>query len=392
MTRRRITIVQPYVPSYRVPFFTRLASDLDAMVKADLVVAHGSPATAVSMRGNAAMDELECAVPLHQRSWNLGKSVTYFKRLGSLPRQSDAVVVEQALHNLETYPLLVRAALHQAGLPLGNKAVVGMWGQGRNHNRDVGAPVRAAKNIITRRADWFFAYTNGGADYLEAKGFPRERITVVRNATDTARLRAARDAVTGREIADYASELGLVPDRTVLFLGSLDESKRIPFLLAAVPDIVAQLPGFTLLVAGDGPQRPLVESAAASGDGVVYVGPVHGERRALLGAVARLMLMPRMVGLCAVDSFALRTPLVTTQWPYHGPEFEYLEHGRNAVIAVGGPKQYAEAVVKTLSSPALMDKLVAGCAADAEKYTVEDMSRRFAEGLAMMLERSKAHQ
>ncbi len=41
--QRRITIVQPYLSHYRVPFFRRLAADLHKQLGAELVVAHSSP-------------------------------------------------------------------------------------------------------------------------------------------------------------------------------------------------------------------------------------------------------------------------------------------------------------------------------------------------------------
>jgi glycosyltransferase involved in cell wall biosynthesis len=85
-----------------------------------------------------------------------------------------------------------------------------------------------------------------------------------------------------------------------------------------------------------------------------------------------------------VDSFALRTPLVTTHWPLHSPEFEYLQDGRNSLIVAGDPEGYAEGVVRALSDPALLERLRQGCVADADRYTIEGMSRRFADGVLAM--------
>ncbi|MFI5687273.1 glycosyltransferase family 4 protein [Streptomyces sp. NPDC051636] len=238
---------------------------------------------------------------------------------------------------------------------------------------------------MTRQAQWFFAYTHGGAAHVARQGFPKDRITAVQNATDTAALRLAVDKVTESEVRDFSARYALLADRTALFVGRLDGPKRLHFLLTAVAHIAEALPGFTLLVAGDGPQRSLLESAAVQQRGVVYLGSVKREDLAVLGAVSRLMLMPGLVGLCAVDSFALGTPVVTTRWPYHSPEFEYLEHGRNAVVTENTPERYAEGIVGLLSNDKLMVQLGRECSADCEKYTVEAMSARFVEGLSRML-------
>ncbi|WP_234542738.1 glycosyltransferase family 4 protein [Streptomyces shenzhenensis] len=375
--------MQPYISHYRVPFFHRLAGDLHRELGADLIVAHGSPPPAQGSGSVQDADELESAVSVVQHSWRIAGLPVRVRRLGHLPRSSDVVIVEQALQNLETFPLLARGLLRRAGA--GSGPALGMWGHGRTYDKQAGPLLRTAKRFLTSQVSWFFAYTAGGADHVAAGGFPRDRITVVRNATDTTALAAARNAVTDEQVADFCSRFGLVPERTGLYLGGFHASKRIPFLMEAVGHIVERVPEFRLLVAGDGPCRPLIESSAAGGDGVVYVGPVHDERRALLGAASRLMLMPGLVGLCAVDSFALRTPLVTTDSPRHSPEFEYLDHGRNSMVVTGGPEQYAEAVVRTLTSPGLMARLQQGCASDADKYTVEGMSARFTEGVAGLL-------
>lgn len=369
---RRVLIVQPYVPQYRVPFFRGLAAAL-ADHNVEPTVVHGGPTDEWAPRGDAVA--LDGAVQLRQRLFRLGSRTVVWRDLGALASRADVVVLEQALHNLDSYPLLLSSRSAPA---------VALWGHGRTYDRTTGALTRAVKRGLTRRADWFFAYTQGGADHLAADGFPTSRITVVNNATDTGSLQAARERVTSEQRERFAADHGLVPERTVLYLGRLDGPKRIPFLMQAVQHAARLLPGFTLLVAGDGPHRPMVQSAAARYKNIVYLGPVFGDQRALLGAVSRLMLMPGLVGLCAVDSFALRTPLVTTRWPLHSPEFEYLRHGHNSLIIDGGAQKYAEGVVAALSNPDLLERLRQGCAADAGRYTIQHMSRQFAEGILRM--------
>jgi glycosyltransferase involved in cell wall biosynthesis len=383
MHRRRITIVQPCIPPYRVPFFRCLATDLHEQLGAELTVAHGSHPYASHRAGDRGTPEVGCAVKLNERSWRIGGFPVRVRQLGDLPRRSDVIIVEQALQNLETFHLLARGWLRS--VRGGSGPALGMWGLGRNY-KQVGPLLRSAKRVLTRQASWFFAYTEGGADHVATEGFPRDRITVVRNSTDTSTLVAARNAVTEEQVLEFSSRYGLVPERTALYLGGFHEAKRIPFLLEAAAHIVRRMPDFRLLVVGDGACRSLVEASAARGDGVVYLGAAHDERRALFGAASRLMLVPGTVGLCAVDSFALRTPVVTTDWPWRSVEFEYLEHGRNALVIPGGPEQYAQAVVDTLSSPQLVARLRRGCASDAGRYTVEGMSARFTEGVAGLLE------
>lgn len=377
MTPRRILIVQPYVPGYRVPFFRQLASDLRGN-GVELTVAYGSATGDLARRGDALA--LPGAVALSQKTVRLGGRTLLWRRLGDLARRCDAVILEQALHNLETYRLIAAARLH-CGPP------IGLWGHGRTYGRRPTAAARAAKDTLTRSADWFFAYTEAGARHVVRVGLPAERVTVVRNSVDTTALQAAQAWIAPERVQAFRAQHGLIPGRTAYFLGGLDTPKRIPFLMAAAELTARRLPGFRLLIAGDGAQRPLVEQAAArAGSAVVCLGPVRDDDdKALLGLVSDVLLMPGAVGLSAVDSLALSTPLVTTPDGAHGPEFDYLEPGRNALVVPGGEVEFAYAVATLLNSPDELAALRQAGRQDAAHYSSEAMSARFAYGALRLL-------
>ncbi len=367
---RQVTVVLPYLTPYRLPFLTCLREELASWDIA-LTVAHGSP-TGLSAARQAPLT-LPGAVALRQHAGRIAGRELLWHRLGELARRSDALVLPQSLHFLRLYPLLAR-----------RPRSIGLWGHGRTHVSAHNGPEQRAKELITRRAGWFFAYTAAGGEYAEAAGLDRRRITVVHNSLDTRALVAARDDVSERQSAELRAAYGLAPGRTGLYVGGLDELKRIPFLLDEAARIAERVPGFKLLVAGDGAQRDLVEGSPFA----VYAGPVDARGKARLGAVADVMLVPGAVGLCAVDSFALRTPVITTPWPYHGPEFDYLEHGRNALVV--GDESYADEVARLLMSPRRLSTLRRSCRCDAARYTVESMAVRFAEGVRGLLEFSGA--
>ncbi|GGT30267.1 hypothetical protein GCM10010271_37900 [Streptomyces kurssanovii] len=300
-------------------------------------------------------------------------------------------MLEQALHNLETYWLLAKRRMRAAA---GHSPQVALWGHGRTYTKGMSRFQGAAKDVVTRRANWFFAYTEGGAAHASSHGFPADRITVLRNCVDTTELAVTRSRAEIPGTPEHAEAAGLrkrhrlVPGRTALFVGGLDAPKRIPFLLDCAHHLAAVLPGFRLLVAGDGADRHLVEAASVADGPVVALGHHSGRRVALLGAVSDVMLMPGRVGLCAVDSFALRTPVVTTDWPWHAPEFEYLENGRNAVVTPDDPVEYAAAVQGLLNDRSRLASLREACRRDAANYTIDGMAARFCDGLQNMLGRS----
>ncbi|WP_367322975.1 glycosyltransferase family 4 protein [Streptomyces sp. HUAS ZL42] len=385
----KIAIVQPYIPSYRTSFFDHLRCRLRA-AGCTLDVMHGAPPPSHAARQDAASCSAAAEIPVRRLVVPGGRSLVWQQ----VPRRvasADVVVLEQALRNLETYPLLFRQQWARTTGAVAPR--VALWGHGRTYTKPVSRLERIAKDALTRRASWFFAYTQGGADYLASSGYPGQRITVVRNCVDTGTLSEVRERAETPGTQEFAEAAALrarhrlVPGRTALFVGGLDAPKRIPFLLEAARRVSVALPGFRLLVAGGGTDRTLVDTAASSGGPVVALGHTTGRSTALLGAVSDVMLMPGRVGLCAVDSFVLRTPIITTDWPWHAPEFEYLKHGRNAVVTRDDLATYAAAVQALLSDRTQLARLRAACQKDATDYTVEGMAARFCNGLISALER-----
>jgi glycosyltransferase involved in cell wall biosynthesis len=100
-------------------------------------------------------------------------------------------------------------------------------------------------------------------------------------------------------------------------------------------------------------------------------------------AVSKVLLMPGLVGLVIVDSFALGVPIITTEYPYHSPEIDYLKNGVNGLMIECGesPAVYADAVARLLTSPDLLSALRRGALASAADHTIEAMASNFANGI-----------
>ena len=365
-------VVQDQVPEYRRPFFERLHSVLEAD-SIRLTVAVGSE----PRNSPAGLHALPFVRNVSGRDVSIAGYRLGLKRLSELHLKPELVIVEQALRHLETYALLLRQR---------RGAKVALWGHGVRVVKPAAALDRLLERRVTSAAHWFFAYTDGSASAVEAMGFPRDRVTVVRNTIDVERLASIRDAVSSDEQASIRGQLDIPQQNVCLFVGELDAPKRMGFLLDACSIVASRLPEFALIVAGDGPQRRLVERSLPSFPWLRYVDWADDTQKARLGAVSDVLLMPGRVGLVAVDSFALRTPIVTTAWPHHAPEIEYLEEGVNARISDNDVTSFARAVELLLSSREELAALTAGCAASALRYSMDSMVTNFADGVAAALE------
>lgn len=379
---RRLLIVQPYIPAYRVPLFAHLRARL-AEEGIDLRLAAGRPQGAAAQRADDASTAADAL--LRESRWAVAGRTLNIRHLGEHLRtlQPDLVIIEQAVKNIEAYPMLARQAV-------GRGPRVAMWGQGRTFSTSQGALARRLKDVLTRRSDWFFAYTQEGADYVQALGFDGSRITVLLNSTDTAALRSDLQAVTDEQLAQFRSRHDLVPGATAVFLGGVDESKGISFLVEASRRIAQRVPGFRLVIGGEGTSGGWVRECQAAGDPVIALGRVEGHVRALALLSADVMLIPQWVGLVAVDALAAGVPIVTTQHDSHSPEFSYLVDGVNAVVTSHEIERYCESISDLLVDPARRLALANRGRRDSEPYSIEAMAARFTAGIRLWLERPQS--
>lgn len=365
---KRVIILQEYVPKYRVPLFEkliRLGEDRGISIQ----VAAGQPQGEQSRRGDLA--GLDFVLPVRQRELRVVGRRLVFRRIGKYVADADLVILEQARRNIDAYRLLI---------PRRRSSKVALWGHGRDYVKKNSLIERLLQNFLTSRCDWFFAYTNSGAAAVRSQGVSPDRITVLRNSIDTTAIVNHSIANTDADLDAFRTAHDLTKNVAV-FVGGLDESKRIPFLLEAAQVAHSIDQTFRLLVVGDGTERALVEEAAAKLEAVVYAGPIFGEAKTTALQAAKVIAMPGRVGLIAVDSFAAGRPIVTTDWPWHAPEYEYLETSVDSLSAENDAKSYAETLVAVMNDEARLALLQSNCRKKADLYSIEAMAQTYLDGI-----------
>jgi len=367
-----VTIVQRRLPHYRVPLFERMHASLAAAdIRLRLLHGEGTRSEASKKDGGS----LSWAEPLATRYLANGRIC--WQPFMSRAAGSDLVIVTQENKLVNNLFALANPWRPEA---------LAFWGHGRNMQaqRPTGLLERF-KRWTTGRVDWWFAYTEMSSAFVHEDGFPTERITVLNNSIDTGELRRAivEARLTPREA--LRAKLGLDQGPLAVFLGSLYPDKRLSFLVDAARAIHAQMPGFVLAIAGDGPDRALIEQAAQTSSFIRYLGSVRGARKAELLACADLILNPGLVGLGILDAFVAGAPLLTTDCRLHSPEVAYLENGRNGLMTADSLPDYVQATLAVLRDPAELQRLQAGALAAGQHYSIERMSERFCDGIVACL-------
>lgn len=372
MSLTTVLIVQEAVRRYRESFYTELHRLLDERGIRLRLIESGRPDP--ESRGDQLVADWIEWVP----SWTVriaGREAVWQRVVGAA-KQADLVVVEQGSRLLSNLALLGLQRL--GGTP------VAFWGHGRSFSDDASGAAERLKVATSRRVHWWFAYNQQTVGIISQLGYPVERMTDVRNSTDTTRLRAALRA-TDHQTA--RRQLGLGSGPIGLTLGALTTNKGLHMLFAAADEVRDAIPDFELLIVGDGNERAMVEAEVARRPWAHHRPPVYGTGLAQILAASTVMLTPAAAGLVVVDALAAGLPMVTCRDADHGPEISYLRPDVDAIVVddaqdVAG---YARSVIRVLKDADLYAWLAGNAAEQGSTFGTEQMARRFADGLVEAL-------
>ena len=375
--RAKVLILHHFMPQWRLDFFESLRQVLDDRGM-ELNVLYGR----LRNENAAKKDEVDLPWGFFRENRVLRTPVGGFVWQPSLDQvvKHDLVIVNQHNRLLMNHVLMVLRRMHRIRL--------GFWGHGLNLQDRADSLGNKLKRRLLHECDWWFAYTEGVKTIIKANGYPEARITVVQNAIDTAGLSRAYALESQDAGAQVRQTLGIGTGPVGIFCGGMYKEKRIPFLLDAARELWRKHPDFHLLVVGDGPDASMVRAFATENSWVHYVGPKFGNERIPYFQASDVFLMPGLVGLAVLDSFALETPMITTTYPFHSPEIEYLIDGQNGRMTADDLSSYVDCVSEVLKSPVQLERLRAGCRAAHPLYTLEAMVDRFAGGVCRALGRN----
>ncbi|MES2339884.1 MAG: glycosyltransferase [Pseudomonadota bacterium] len=210
------------------------------------------------------------------------------------------------------------------------------------HHWGRAGPTAASVLRAGRAADGLLAVSEALRDDMIALGMPADRIAVHRTGVDGNRF-APRDRAAEK------ARLG-VSGALVLSVGALIPRKGHDIVI----DAVARLPGTTLLIAGEGPERPALEAriAAAGLEGTVrLLGSVpHADLPALFAAADVMALASVSEGLANawVEALSSGTPVVITS---AGGARETIDRPAAGRVVDRTPAAFAEGIAELLMAP-----------------------------------------
>lgn len=369
----KVTIIQRVLPHYRVPLFQSLDNKLHALgIDFQLIYGLEYPGTVPK----SVVCEEQWAKQIENRYIHVFAKQLVWQPCLDLIDDSDLLVFEQANFLLLNYWLLLKGKY-------GGKAKLAYWGHGKNmqalSDKSISEKIKKA---LINKVDWWFAYTDLTISVINEAGFPLDKMTVLQNAVDTSSLKAALSELTPNEVDYKRTSLQLSDGPIALYCGGMYENKKLDFLIQSSVAIRLLIPGFQLLLIGDGPDQHKAEEADDRYEWIHFFGSQFGTDRAVYFKMADVFLMPGLVGLAILDSFVAGLPIFTTDIPIHSPEITYLKDGKNGFMSPFSVEAYSDSVVSYLLTDVARKKEVKlACLASADCYTLDNMINRFVKGI-----------
>jgi L-malate glycosyltransferase len=366
---KTVLIIYKFLPQYRLDFFSKLKSSL-LKDDIDLKVIYGKLKNNDSFKKDEV--DFDEGIYIPNRTIKIGKTELVWQPCLSHIKNKDIIIVEQANKLLLNYFLMFSRHFYKFSFAL--------WGHGRNMQENPNSLRNKFKYLFIRRCDWWFAYTKGVKKFLKNNKYPEGKITVVQNAIDTLFLREHYLNISDQEVQKLKADLNINSSRIGIYCGGMYPGKRLEFIIESCMRIKKEVPDFHMLFIGAGIDSFKVIDTEKNNKWIHYLGPKFGFDKVKYFKMASIQLMPSCLGLGILDSFAMETPIITTENSNHGPEIEYLENGINGIITTDSVEKYSEAVIKILNTDQYKE-LMEGCRKSSEIYTVENMVENFKTGI-----------
>jgi glycosyltransferase involved in cell wall biosynthesis len=344
-------------------------------IKFDLV--YGQPHESELIRKDEG--EIDWGYKVKNLYINIGKKFLVWQPTPSQVSNPDLIILTQENKIISNYFILLGR--------LWSRSKVAYWGHGVNFQSvEPTGLLEAWKRLLVNKVDWWFAYTHITLDILTKNGFPTNKITCLNNAIDSSGFKSDLASWSDVDLGNARQKLNITANSPVgLYCGSLYADKKLELLIQAADMVREKLPNFTLLVIGDGPSMPFMQSAAKSRTWVHLLGTQKGKQKALYFRLSQVMLNPGLVGLHIVDAFCAGLVMCTTKTARHSPEVAYLKNGINGISVDESPESYSKAVIDLFSNPDKLKKMQQAAFLDGEIYTLDNMVNNFVDGVKKAL-------
>jgi glycosyltransferase involved in cell wall biosynthesis len=241
---------------------------------------------------------------------------------------------------------------------------------------------------IYRRASAIVVYGKHVKRYLASLGICEDKIFVAAHAVDN---QAYSCHVSAKAIQDLREKLRLsLNDRVILYLGRLEESKGVSYLVEAFSGIADPA---VLVIAGEGSQRRQLELLVAKRgllDRVRFAGYVPPAQTPSYYAMAYTLVLPSVTTKCGKEPWGLvinesmnqGVPVIASDAVGAAAGGLVRNHVNGLVVPERDATGLAKAIRKLIRSPQIRDELSKNARKSISDWNNEKMVRGFERAVA----------
>jgi glycosyltransferase involved in cell wall biosynthesis len=376
---------QSTIPHYRVPFYEAVERIRPKWWEFSVIY------DAANARGKSFLEFDPRGVGFH-----IKESRTY-----SLMLANKQVLFQTFPFGALRYDLLVMGSeLNNVSYPMSylwrfaGKSIA-FWGHGRDSSVERAEGLKAlgeqTKVWLTRRADGFFAYTNGVRDYMVKNGVDGNKIFVLHNTIDIAKQRALFESLIPQR-ESLRSEAGLSDKKVLLFVGRLNTRKYLNTLFDAFSHLRRADESYVLVIIGGGDTSVLQNLREKCGESSFrYLGVVSDDDIGRFYVLSDLYTFPGAVGLGPLQALCFDLTSVVIHSSIHNPEYEYLNLENSLIVPQGAtPQQYARAISTLLEDRVKWAELRDHAWPSIKHLTIDNMAQNFVDGVSAIFRQNGA--
>jgi glycosyltransferase involved in cell wall biosynthesis len=191
--------------------------------------------------------------------------------------------------------------------------------------------------FVFDRVDRIIAVSADLAEKARQMGADETRLQVIRNGVDVAQF----------------TPLFTPPGSEIVWVGRMVPVKGLEYLIQAMPTVFRAVPEARLILVGDGPLRPALQSQVEElgiTDVVRFVGLTHHSRVIEYLQSASMLVLPSLSEGCplvVLEAFAAGTPVVASRV---GGVPEVVAEGESGLlVSPADPAALAEAIIELLT-------------------------------------------
>ena len=322
---KRVIVIQPALPKYRIPVFKELASRKGI----DLTVIH---ATEKSLENQSA-DGFK-TITTKDRIFNTPLGVLFWNtdhlRYAS-SKFADSLIIVGNVRYLTLLPTIIKSRM------CGVKLLV--WTHGCS--KQGGVFREKIRETVYRLSHGIIFYTETIKNQFIQSGWNAKNLFVAPNSID---IKPIHNAIKYWEL--HSSELEtfqkankLEKQQNIVFVSRFSPKNKLDLLLRAASQIIKNThPNLKLILIGGGDTvtkqlQSLAEELNIK-DHIIFTGPIYEEKQIAKWMLSsQIFCYPSNMGLSVQHAIAYNLPIVTSEnTQLHGPEIEIIEHNQTGLV------------------------------------------------------------